>query len=259
MKTNDVTLHITNWLSEYAKNSKINGFIIGISGGIDSAVTSTLCAMTNLNVICLEMPIQQNPDHVSRAKEHINFLKNNYSNVTSKIIDLNSVYKSFCKEVSNENTYFELALANTRARLRMSTLYYYAAINKYLVVGTGNKVEDFGVGFYTKYGDGGVDISPIANLLKSQVYELGSYLGIVKSIILAKPSDGLYSDSRSDEEQIGASYDELEWAMEYEKASIRKKLSKREKTVLKIYREFNSKNKHKMIEIPVCMIPEKLL
>ena len=233
MKTNDVTLHITNWLSEYAKNSKINGFIIGISGGIDSAVTSTLCAMTNLNVICLEMPIQQNPDHVSRAKEHINFLKNNYSNVTSKIIDLNSVYKSFCKEVSNENTYFELALANTRARLRMSTLYYYAAINKYLVVGTGNKVEDFGVGFYTKYGDGGVDISPIANLLKSQVYELGSYLGIVKSIMLAKPSDGLYSDSRSDEEQIGASYDELEWAMEYEKASIRKKLSKREKTVLK--------------------------
>jgi NAD+ synthase len=260
MKTNDVALHITNWLKEYAKISKINGFIIGISGGIDSAVTSTLCAMTDLNVICLEMPIQQNPDHVLRAKEHINFLKNKYSNVQSKLIDLNSVYKSFCKEVSNVNTDFELALANTRARLRMSTLYYYATINNYLVVGTGNKVEDFGVGFYTKYGDGGVDISPIADLLKSQVYKLGSVLGIVKSIMSAKPSDGLYSDSRTDEDQIGATYDELEWAMEFDKVSNSvKELSDRKNTVLTIYREFNLKNKHKMIEIPVCKIPLKLL
>lgn len=260
MKTNDVALHITNWLKEYAKISKINGFIIGISGGIDSAVTSTLCAMTDLNVICLEMPIQQNPDHVLRAKEHINFLKNKYSNVQSKLIDLNPVYKSFCKEVSNVNTDFELALANTRARLRMSTLYYYATINNYLVVGTGNKVEDFGVGFYTKYGDGGVDISPIADLLKSQVYKLGSVLGIVKSIMSAKPSDGLYSDSRTDEDQIGATYDELEWAMEFEKVSNSvKELSDRKNTVLTIYREFNLKNKHKMIEIPVCKIPLKLL
>tara|TARA_B100001142_G_C14305091_1_gene644461 strand:+ start:561 stop:1343 length:783 start_codon:yes stop_codon:yes gene_type:complete len=260
MKTNDVALHITNWLKEYAKISKINGFIIGISGGIDSAVTSTLCAMTHLNVICLEMPIQQNPDHVLRAKEHINFLKNKYSNVQSKLIDLNPVYKSFCKEVSNVNTDFELALANTRARLRMSTLYYYATINNYLVVGTGNKVEDFGVGFYTKYGDGGVDISPIADLLKSQVYKLGSVLGIVKSIMSAKPSDGLYSDSRTDEDQIGATYDELEWAMEFDKVSNSvKELSDRKNTVLTIYREFNLKNKHKMIEIPVCKIPLKLL
>jgi len=260
MKTNDVALHITNWLKEYAKISKINGFIIGISGGIDSAVTSTLCAMTHLNVICLEMPIQQNPDHVLRAKEHINFLKNKYSNVQSKLIDLNPVYKSFCKEVSNVNTDFELALANTRARLRMSTLYYYATINNYLVVGTGNKVEDFGVGFYTKYGDGGVDISPIADLLKSQVYKLGSVLGIVKSIMSAKPSDGLYSDSRTDEDQIGATYDELEWAMEFDKVNNSvKELSDRKNTVLTIYREFNLKNKHKMIEIPVCKIPLKLL
>ena len=216
--------------------------------------------MTDLNVICLEMPIQQNPDHVLRAKEHINFLKNKYSNVQSKLIDLNPVYKSFCKEVSNVNTDFELALANTRARLRMSTLYYYATINNYLVVGTGNKVEDFSVGFYTKYGDGGVDISPIADLLKSQVYKLGSVLGIVKSIMSAKPSDGLYSDSRTDEDQIGATYDELEWAMEFDKVSNSvKELSDRKNTVLTIYREFNLKNKHKMIEIPVCKIPLKLL
>ena len=142
----------------------------------------------------------------------------------------------------------------------MSTLYYYATINNYLVVGTGNKVEDFGVGFYTKYGDGGVDISPIADLLKSQVYKLGSVLGIVKSIMSAKPSDGLYSDSRTDEDQIGATYDELEWAMEFDKVSNSvKELSDRKNTVLTIYREFNLKNKHKMIEIPVCKIPLKLL
>jgi len=256
MKTNDVALHITNWLKEYAKISKINGFIIGISGGIDSAVTSTLCAMTDLNVICLEMPIQQNPDHVLRAKEHINFLKNKYSNVQSKLIDLNPVYKSFCKEVSNVNTDFELALANTRARLRMSTLYYYATINNYLVVGTGNKVEDFGVGFYTKYGDGGVDISPIADLLKSQVYKLGSVLGIVKSIMSAKPSDGLYSDSRTDEDQIGATYDELEWAMKF--TGDTKNINEREIEVLNIYKKMHAANLHKMNPIPVCKIPEEL-
>ena len=259
MKTQKVSEFIVDWLKNYAQTNKISGFVVGISGGIDSAVTSTLCAKTGLEVICVEMPIKQNDEHVTRARNHIKNLQLNYDNVSSKLIDLNSVFDSFCNEVnsSKKNSNHELSLANSRARLRMTTLYYFAGINNYLVVGTGNKVEDFGVGFYTKYGDGGVDLSPIADLLKSQVFNLGKFLNVDNLIINAKPSDGLYADSRSDEDQIGASYDELEWAMNPIKSNS--KISDRQKEVLKIYRSFNTKNKHKMEPIPICMIPKDLL
>ena len=263
MKTEKVSELIVSWLKSYAKKNKISGFVIGVSGGIDSAVTSTLCAKTGLKVLCLEMPIKQNDEHVSRAKNHIQNLQLKYKNVSSELTDLNSVFISFCKEVNSQNHSLrnELALANSRARLRMTTLYYYAGTNNYLVVGTGNKVEDFGVGFYTKYGDGGVDISPIADLLKSEVVKLGIYLEISELIIKAKPSDGLYADSRSDEDQLGAGYDELEWAMRVEDHNIKteNEFSSREKKVLGIYRSLNSKNKHKMVPIPICKIPEDLL
>ncbi len=259
MKTEKVSDFIVDWLKNYAQTNKISGFVVGISGGIDSAVTSTLCAKTGLEVICIEMPIKQNNEHVSRAKNHIKNLQLNYDNVSGKLVDLNSVFDSFCDEVnsSKKNSTDELALANSRARLRMTTLYYFAGIYNYLVVGTGNKVEDFGVGFYTKYGDGGVDLSPIADLLKSQVFNLGKFLNVDKTIINAKPSDGLYADSRSDEDQIGATYDELEWAMNATESNS--KISDRQKEVLKIYKRFNTKNKHKMEPIPICIIPEDLL
>ena len=195
MKTEKVSEFIVNWLKSYALKNKISGFVIGISGGIDSAVTSSLCAETGLEVLCLEMPIKQNNEHLSRSRIHIQNLQLKYKNVSSKLIDLNSVFNSFNNEVGLEenDSIKDLALANSRARLRMTTLYYYAGVNNYLVVGTGNKVEDFGVGFYTKYGDGGVDLSPIADLLKSEVFKLGKYLQIHESIIQAKPSDGLYA------------------------------------------------------------------
>src|SRR6478609_3670825 len=179
LQIENVNTQIVEWLKSYAENSKVNGFVIGISGGIDSAVTSTLCAQTGLKVLCVEMPIHQAPSHVSRAREHIEQLKSRFSNVTNAIADLTSVFETFKNEVpvTNNESIVNLSLANTRARLRMSTLYYFAGIHGLLVAGTGNKVEDFGVGFYTKYGDGGVDLSPIADLMKSEVYQLGKYLG----------------------------------------------------------------------------------
>jgi len=257
MKTEKVSEFIVDWLKNYAQTNKISGFVVGISGGIDSAVTSTLCAKTGLEVICVEMPIKQNDEHVSRAKNHIKNLQLNYNNVTGKLIDLNSVFDSFCNEVnsSKKNSNRELSLANSRARLRMTTLYYFAGINNYLVVGTGNKVEDFGIGFYTKYGDGGVDISPIADLLKSDVYSLAKFYNINDQIIEAIPTDGLWNDNRNDEDQIGASYEELEKAMLNDN-KVDHDLSAREKEVLKIYKSLNSSNRHKMLAIPVCKIPK---
>ena len=165
--------------------------------------------------LCLEMPIHQAPAHVSRAQEHIEFLKKKYKNVSSYKVNLTPVFEALRNEISSDGPQnkIEMSLANTRARLRMTTLYYHAGLNNYIVAGTGNKVEDFGVGFYTKYGDGGVDLSPITDLLKSEVYELGKYLDVPKSIIEAAPSDGLFGDARSDEQQIGATYPELEWQM----------------------------------------------
>ena len=261
MQTEKVINHIVKWLKDYALNAKVNGFVVGISGGIDSAVTSTLCAKTGLDVLCIEMPIHQAKSHVSRGQEHIKQLKENYKNVTDIKTDLTPIFEEFKTEVSleGEQAIVDMALANTRARLRMTTLYYYAGLKKLLVAGTGNKVEDFGVGFYTKYGDGGVDLSPIADLLKSEVYQLANLLDVPVSIINAAPSDGLFGDARSDEDQIGASYPELEWAMQ--KVEENKKESDfigREKEVFKIYKRFNSSNKHKMNPIPICLIPNNL-
>lgn len=261
MHTEKVIEHIVNWLKDYALNAKVNGFVIGVSGGIDSAVTSTLCAKTGLQVLCLEMPIHQAESHVSRANEQIDFLKSKYKNVNSERIDLTPVFESFKTEVSNDAKpeTVDLALANTRARLRMTTLYYHAGLYGLLVAGTGNKVEDFGVGFYTKYGDGGVDLSPIADLLKTEVYQLGAALGVPQSIMKAAPSDGLFGDARSDEDQIGASYPELEWAMAMdEQGKNDTDFSGRQQEVFKIYKRFNRSNKHKMVPIPVCEIPNKL-
>ncbi|MGB0896120.1 MAG: NAD(+) synthase [Flavobacteriaceae bacterium] len=261
MQTEKVINHIVNWLKDYANKANVNGFVVGISGGIDSAVTSTLCAKTGLPVLCIEMPIHQAPSHVSRAQEHIADLKNRFPNVTDTRADLTPVFEEFKTEVSLEGKQdvVDMALANTRARLRMTTLYYYAGLLGRLVAGTGNKVEDFGVGFYTKYGDGGVDLSPIADLMKSEVYLLAETLGVCNSIKIAKPSDGLFGDARSDEDQIGANYDELEWAMKmHDEGKTADDFSGRELDVFNIYTSYNRRNQHKMQPIPVCEIPKDL-
>ena len=258
MQTKKVISHIVNWLSDYANNANINGFVLGISGGIDSAVTSTLCAMTGKNLICLNLPIHQAPNQIERSNNHISWLKNNFENTTSKMVDLTATFDQTCLDFPTE-IQDELTMANVRARLRMTTIYAFAGHHKYLVAGTGNKVEDFGVGFFTKYGDGGVDLSPIADLMKSEVYEIAKELNIIDSIQKAKPTDGLWGDDRNDEDQIGASYPELEWAMEYLEKSPEKNLSDRKKEVLKIYEKLNRINQHKMIPIPVCEIPEEFL
>lgn len=261
MQTEKVVDYIVNWLKDYAVKAKVNGFVIGISGGIDSAVTSALCAKTGLDLLCIEMPIHQAKSHVTRAQEHIEHLKKNYTNVRSKSVDLTPVFEEFKTEVSleGEQAIVDMALANTRARLRMTTLYYHAGLYGLLVAGTGNKVEDFGVGFYTKYGDGGVDLSPIADLLKSEVYKIGSYLGVTKSIMEAAPSDGLFGDARSDEDQIGASYPELEWAMQMkDEGRTIEDFNGRQLEVFNIFMRYNSSNQHKMIPIPICEIPKIL-
>ena len=257
MNPKSIESHIVNWLLDYSKKSGLNGFVVGVSGGIDSAVTSTLCAKTGLNTIVLNMPIHQKSNQFDRSNEHINWLKNNFKNVTSYEINLSDVYDSFSNSLPKSNQ-DELSMANLRSRIRMSNLYVFASNKKYLVAGTGNKVEDFGVGFYTKYGDGGVDISPIADLLKSEVFMIANHLGVVSSIQIAKPTDGLWDDDRSDEDQLGASYDELEWAMSYLENNFQHDLSEREKKVLEIYSRHHRTNLHKMNPIPVCEIPKRL-
>jgi NAD+ synthase len=263
MNHQSVIDHIVHWLSNYSAASGTNGFVVGVSGGIDSALTSTLCALTGRKTVVLEMPIHQAPSQVSRAQEHNSWLKNKFSNVIDANVDLTSSYELFMQSMkvasNNEHTQ-HLAMANTRSRLRMTALYYHAGIHGLLVAGTGNKVEDFGVGFYTKYGDGGVDISPIADLMKTEVYELAAFLGVAQSIQLAAPTDGLWGDDRSDEAQIGASYPELEWAMKYEesKPEATEILSERQKEVLAIYRRMNAANQHKMRPIPVCVVPKEM-
>ncbi|MBT8324119.1 MAG: NAD(+) synthase [Winogradskyella sp.] len=261
MQTEKVVKYIVDWLKDYALNAKMKGFVVGVSGGIDSAVTSTLCAMTGLDLLCLEMPIHQAPSQVSRAMNHIDWLKQNHQKVEMIQVNLTPVFDQLIEtmpDVEDEESRF-MSLANTRARLRMTSLYYFAALRKYLVAGTGNKVEDFGVGFFTKYGDGGVDLSPIADLLKSEVYEIAEYLGVNQEIIDAAPTDGLWGDDRTDEDQIGASYPELEWAMKMQdEGKTLSDFNGREKEVFKIYSRLNSLNKHKMIPIPVCNIPKKI-
>ena len=257
MKEQEVIQHIVNWISEYQQKSGAKGFVIGISGGIDSALSSTLSAKTKLPTLCIEMPIHQNKHQVERGENHIKWLKKNFENVTDTKIELTNVFDSFVENLpKSHNKNNDLSLVNVRARLRMTALYYYAQLNNYLVVGTGNKVEDFGIGFFTKYGDGGVDISPIADLLKTEVYILSKYLGVNNEILIAPPTDGLWGDDKTDEEQIGANYPELEWAMNF--TGEKDELKERKKEVLEIYMELNKKNQHKMREIPVCKIPEIL-
>lgn len=261
MQTEKVIDYIVSWLKDYATNANQKGFVIGISGGIDSAVTSALCAKTGLDLLCLEMPIHQAANQTSRAAKHIDWLQANFQNIKREPIELTPVFDSLVAalpKVENEEDRF-MSLANTRARLRMTCLYYFAALKRYLVAGTGNKVEDFGVGFYTKYGDGGVDLSPIADLLKSEVYEIANVLGVNEEIIKAPPTDGLWGDDRTDEEQIGASYPELEWAMKMkDKGKTENDFSGRQKEVFSIFMRFNGINQHKMVPIPICKIPNTL-
>lgn len=254
MQTKKVIEYIVNWLEEYANKAGMDGFVLGISGGIDSAVTSALCAKTTKKLICLNLPIHQAPNQFERSNKHIAWLKENFTEIRSEVVDLTSTFDQACMDYPKE-IQDELTMANVRARLRMTTLYAFAGHHKYLVAGTGNKVEDFGVGFFTKYGDGGVDLSPIADLMKSQVFAIAKELGVIQEIQDAKPTDGLWGDDRSDEDQIGATYPELEWAMEFKGDETQ--LSARQAEVLGIFRKLNKANQHKMSPIPVCNIPQE--
>ena len=241
MQISERVNYIKNWISDYCKSmpKKPDSLVIGISGGIDSSVTSTICALTGTKTIVLSMPIKQIKEQHNLSLEHQKWLENKFKNVKGYLIDLDDVFESF-KNSLNQFTN-KHGLANSRARLRMATLYQVAAFNNGLVVGTGNKVEDFGVGFYTKYGDGGVDISPIADCTKSQVWDMGKELGILDEIIKAQPTDGLWDDGRTDVGQLGMSYKELEDVMKDPNNKGHKK-----------YLEIRKRNLHKMKPIPVC-------
>jgi len=237
---------ISSWITNYLDNTNLSSLIVGVSGGIDSALTSTLCAMSNKKTIVVSIPIFQNESQLNLAKKHIEWLKSNFNNVISIEIDMSDVFSMFEKKF---DSYHNLSSANSKSRLRMVTLYHISSLNNGIVVGTGNKVEDFGIGFFTKYGDGGVDISPIADLTKTEVRELASNLGIIEEIIQAEPTDGLWDDDRTDEQQIGATYSELEWAMSFD--GNLSNLTEKEIEVLQIYKKFNKMNAHKMTTIPI--------
>ena len=250
---------IKNWIKNYCNSmeKKPDCLVVGVSGGIDSAVVSTISAMTEMRVKALSMPIRQLKFQDDLSRAHLKWLKSKFSNVDEVIINLDEVFNNFEKSLKDFND--EHAFANSRARLRMTTLYQVAGANNGIVVGTGNKVEDFGVGFFTKYGDGGVDISPIADLVKSEVRLLAEYLEVPESILKAKPTDGLFGDDRSDEDQIGANYDELEWAMtQMENGKTVEDFSGREAEVFKIFKRLNTINQHKMKPIPICEIPKNI-
>jgi NAD+ synthase len=237
---------ISSWITNYLDNTNLSSLIVGVSGGIDSALTSTLCAMSNKKTIVVSIPIFQNESQLNLAKKHIEWLKSNFNNVISIEIDMSDVFSMFEKKFDSCHN---LSSANSKSRLRMVTLYHISSLNNGIVVGTGNKVEDFGIGFFTKYGDGGVDISPIADLTKTEVRELASNLGIIEEIIQAEPTDGLWDDDRTDEQQIGATYSELEWAMSFD--GNLSDLTEKEIDVLQIYKKFNKMNAHKMTTIPI--------
>ena len=247
--------YISTWLNDYCTKSGLNGFVVGISGGIDSAVTSTLCARTGQPVSVVSMPIYQAKSQLDLAHQHIDWLCENFDNVQRHEVDLTPVFQSMEKHFPS-TVQDALTMANTRSRLRMLLLYAYAGSEKKLVAGTGNQVEDFGVGFYTKYGDGGVDLSPIADLMKTEVYGLSKELGVIQGIQDAAPTDGLWEDNRTDESQLGATYAELEWAMEY--TGDESELNDKQKETLATYRKFHNANKHKMEAIPVCEIPASI-
>ncbi|GHV01365.1 NH(3)-dependent NAD(+) synthetase [Bacteroidia bacterium] len=285
--------HIVRWMDAYAEQAGIRGgFVIGVSGGIDSALSSTLAVMTGRPTLCVTLPIHQAASQVDRAGEHIEWLSALGENVSSVNVDLTGAYQSFvesfataagsavtraakaagvgsiktaraaarskCGEAISSRE-LALACANTRSRLRMTALYHLAGLRQALVVGTGNKIEDYAIGFFTKYGDGGVDLSPIADLTKSEVYALAAELGICRSICLAPPTDGLFGDNRTDEDQIGASYPELEWAMEQTERGVRPEdCDGHQREVMEIYLQRNRANRHKMEPIPVCHIPDGL-
>ena len=244
MEPNKKVNFIKDWIQNYVHTMpvKAKSLVIGISGGIDSSVSSTLCALTGMKTIVLSMPIKQKSFQHDLSLKHQEWLKNNFSNVEGHTIELDNLFSTFKTSLTKFDN--EHGMANSRARLRMTTLYQVAAANQGIVVGTGNKVEDFGVGFYTKYGDGGVDISPIADCNKSEVWELGRELKILKEIIDAPPTDGLWDDGRTDEGQLGLSYKELEEAMDNESSKNRDK-----------YLKIRKANLHKMDPIPVCKIP----
>ena len=244
MEPSKKVIFIKDWILNYVNSMpvKAKSLIIGISGGIDSSVSSTLSAMTGLRTIVLSMPIKQNGSQHDLSLRHQEWLKKNFKNVEGHTVELDSLFKTFESTLKNFNS--EHGMANSRARLRMSTLYQVAAANNGIVVGTGNKVEDFGVGFYTKYGDGGVDISPIADCNKTEVWELGRELKILDDIINAAPTDGLWDDGRTDEGQLGLSYKEIEEAMDNENSKNRDK-----------YIQIRKANLHKMEPIPICKIP----
>jgi len=243
MKSVEKIDFISNWIKDYATKANVNGLVIGISGGIDSAVTSTLSAMTGLSTYVVTMPILDHQTLNQRAVNHVSWLKNKFSNINYLDVNLSNVFNDFKKVLGENNS--EHGYANSQARLRMTTLYQVAASNNGIVVGTGNKVEDFGIGFYTKYGDGGVDISPIADCLKTEVWDMAKELGILDEIIEAKPTDGLWTDSRTDEDQVGLSYPEIEEAMLNENSQNRQK-----------YLDIRKKSIHKMVPIPVCILPK---
>ena len=245
MEVGKKTIFIKDWILNYVNSmpKKAKSLVIGISGGIDSSVSSTLCAMTGLKTIVLTMPIKQKINQHDLSLKHQKWLTDNFSNVESYTLPLDELFNSFKSTLSKFDN--DHGMANSRARLRMTTLYQVASANNGIVVGTGNKVEDFGVGFYTKYGDGGVDISPIADCNKSEVWELGKELKILKEIIDAPPTDGLWDDGRTDEGQLGLSYQELEEAMNNENSLNREK-----------YLKIRTENLHKMEAIPVCKIPK---
>lgn len=253
MQEDKITQHIVNWIKDYATANNLKGLVVGISGGIDSALTGTLSCKTGLPTFLLNMPIRQNSNEEDRGLKQIRKLEKEYKNCKGLTVNLDKTFKAFENSLPEEVGTDNLALANSRARLRMTTLYAIAQNKNAIVVGTGNKVEDFGVGFFTKYGDGGVDISPIADLMKSEVYALAKCNNVIDEIIQAPPTDGLWEDARSDEDQIGATYDELEWAMKFEGNS--EDLNDRQQEVIEIYNKFNNQNKHKMVPIPVCKIP----
>ncbi len=258
MQADKVIDFIVEWLKGYCHRAGMQGFVVGVSGGIDSAVTSTLCARTGLKVFILNMPILQHMEQQSLAEDHIAWLEKKFDRVTGTTVDLTPCFQAFEASLPGE-IQDGLTMANTRSRLRMVTLYAFASHHSLLVAGTGNKVEDFGVGFFTKYGDGGVDIAPIADLMKSEVYELGRTLGISRNILDTPPADGLWADNRSDEDQIGATYPELEWAMDFDRlGGDESGLSRRQRKVLAIYRKFHQANLHKMVPIPVAEIPDHM-
>jgi NAD+ synthase len=258
MKTALVIDYLVRWLADYCDSAGMRGFAVGVSGGVDSAVTSALCAKTSMRTVLVNMPIYQARDQFDRAAQHIESLERQYPSVQGVTVDLTQAFQAL-EQTLPADIQDGLTMANTRARLRMLTLYAQASHNRLLVAGTGNKVEDFGIGFFTKYGDGGVDISPIADLMKTEVYEIGCALGVADSILTCPSTDGLWPDNRTDESQIGATYPELEKAMLFEESGQEEKnLSTREREVLAIYRKFNMANRHKMVPIPCAKIPPEL-